>query len=170
MTDRFIGSSQPTPMSTPTPPTGTQIGAFFTYADAQGAVERLAADDFPVADVSIVGVDLVQVERVTGRLTWTKVLWAGAIVGAWLGVFIGMMLGFFIGQLLWPLVVGVAMGIAFGLTIFALPYAAIHGTRDFTSTMQLVAGHYDLICTPATAENARNLLTRDQRRIDRSPT
>ncbi len=51
------------------------------------------------------------------------------------------------------------LGIAFGVTMFALPYAAIHGMRDFTSTMQLVAGHYDLVCTPATADNARSLLT-----------
>ncbi|MBJ7287929.1 general stress protein [Williamsia sp.] len=161
MTNILHGSHRPTPMSTPLPPTGTQIGSYLTYADAQAAVELLTADDFPVANVSIVGVDLVQVERVTGRLTWTKVITGGVVVGGWLGIFIGMMLGFFTGELLWPLVVGVVMGVAFGVTMFALPYAAIHGMRDFTSTMQLVAGHYDLVCTPATADNARSLLTRD---------
>ena len=35
--------------------------------------------------VTIVGVDLMQVERVTGRLTWPKVLGGGAVTGAWEG-------------------------------------------------------------------------------------
>lgn len=160
MKNTLIGSTLPTPVATPLPPTGTQIGAFFTYADAQAAVETLTDDHFPVADLSIVGVDLVQVERVTGRLTWRKVISAGVVFGVWLGVFIGLMLGLFTGGLLWPLVVGVAMGTAFGVGVFAVPYAAMHGMRDFTSTLQLVAGHYDLVCTPATADNARSLLAR----------
>ena len=62
----------------PTPPTGWVVGAYPTYAQAQAAVDHLADEEFPVHEVTIVGVDLMQVERVTGRLTWTKVLLGGA--------------------------------------------------------------------------------------------
>ncbi len=66
-----------------------------TYAEAQRAVDYLSDQQFPVQQVTIVGVDLMQVERVTGRLTWPKVLGGGVLTGAWLGLFIGLILGFF---------------------------------------------------------------------------
>jgi hypothetical protein len=34
------------------------------------------------------------------------------------------------------------------------------GTRDFSSTLQLVAGRYDVLCDPRNAEQARDLLAR----------
>ena len=34
------------------------------------------------------------------------------------------------------------------------------GTRDFSSTMQLVAGRYDVLCEPPNAEQARDMLAR----------
>ena len=58
----------------PTPPTGWPVGSYATYAEAQRAVDYLADRDFPVGDVTIVGVDLMLVERVIGRLTWGRVL------------------------------------------------------------------------------------------------
>ena len=58
-------------------------------------MDYLSDQEFPVEQVTIVGVDLMQVERVTGRLTWPKVLGGGALTGAWLGLFIGLVLGFF---------------------------------------------------------------------------
>ena len=44
---------------------------------AQKAVDYLSDQQFPVQQVTIVGVDLMQVERVTSRLTWPKVLGGG---------------------------------------------------------------------------------------------
>src|SRR5579875_1444341 len=79
----------------PTPPKGWPVGSYPTYAEAQRAVDYLSEQDFPVEQVTIVGVDLMQVERVTGRLTWPKVLGGGVLTGAWLGLFIGLVLGFF---------------------------------------------------------------------------
>jgi hypothetical protein len=38
--------------------------------------------------------------------------------------------------------------------------AATRGRRDFTSTSQIVAGRYDVMCNPARAEEARALLAR----------
>ena len=91
----------------PTPPSGWPIGSYPTYAEAQRAVDYLSDERFPVQDVTIVGVDLMQVERVLGRLTWGKVLAGGIASGAWLGLFIGLLLGAFTGSLLGPLIAAV---------------------------------------------------------------
>ena len=49
--------------SLPTPPKGWPIGSYPTYAEAQRAVDYLSDQEFPVQQVTIVGVDLMQVER-----------------------------------------------------------------------------------------------------------
>lgn len=148
------------PVGLPTPPKGWPIGAYPTYAEAQRAVDYLSDQQFPVEQVTIVGVDLMQVERVTGRLTWPKVLGGGVLTGAWLGLFIGLILGFFSPNPWSALVTGLIAGVFFGLISSAVPYAMARGTRDFSSTMQLVAGRYDVLCDPQSAERGRDLLAR----------
>ena len=49
------------------------LGVFDAYADAQKAVDYLSDEEFPVENCLIVGTDLKQVERVTGRLTTGRV-------------------------------------------------------------------------------------------------
>lgn len=93
-------------LSLPTPPQGWPIGSYPTYAEAQRAVDYLSDQQFPVENVTIVGVNLMQVERVTGRLSWPKVLGGGMLSGAWLGLFIGLVLGMFSTNLAGSLVVG----------------------------------------------------------------
>ncbi|MBB2993501.1 hypothetical protein FHR72_005011 [Mycolicibacterium iranicum] len=144
----------------PTPPKGWPIGSYPTYAEAQRAVDYLSDQQFPVEHVTIVGVDLMQVERVTGRLTWPKVLGGGVLTGAWLGLFIGLILGFFSPNPWSSLITGLVAGVFFGLITSAIPYAMARGTRDFSSTLQLVAGRYDVLCDPPSAEKGRDLLGR----------
>jgi len=144
----------------PEPPSGWPVGSYTTYAEAQRAVDHLSDQNFSVEDVTIVGVDLMQVERVTGRLTWPKVIGGGIVSGAWLGLFFGLLLGIFSTNFLGPLLVGLSGGIVFGLISASIPYAATRGQRDFSSTMQLVAGRYDVLCQPRTAEQARDLLAK----------
>ncbi|AVZ39717.1 MULTISPECIES: general stress protein [unclassified Dietzia] len=144
----------------PTPPTGWVVGSYPTYAQAQAAVDHLADEDFPVHEVTIVGVDLMQVERVTGRLTWPKVLLGGLATGAWLGLFVGLLVGIFT-QPMWGVVLtGLVGGSVFGVVSASLSYAATRGKRDFASTSQLVAGRYDILCEPANAEKVRDELAR----------
>src|SRR6202022_942732 len=114
----------------PTPPKGWPIGSYPTYAEAQHAVDYLSDQQFPVEQVTIVGVDLMQVERVTGRLTWPKVLGGGVLTGAWLGLLIGLILGFFRPRPWGALVTGLIAGVFFGLITSAIPYAMARGTRD----------------------------------------
>ncbi|MGH3929861.1 MAG: general stress protein [Pseudonocardiaceae bacterium] len=147
----------------PTPPTGWPIGSYATYAEAQGAVDHLADNQFPVADVTIVGVDLMLVERVLRRLSWGIVLAQGSASGAWFGLFVGVLLSLFATQAgtgLVPIMVGVSTGVLFGMVFAAVGYASTRGRRDFASASQLVAGRYDVLCLPRHAEQARDLLAK----------
>ena len=154
------GSSRRGSLGLPTPPKGWPVGSYPTYAEAQKAVDYLSDNQFPVQQVTIVGVDLMQVERVIGRLSWGKVIGGGILSGAWLGVFIGLLLGLFSNNLGQSLAIGVLAGVIFGLITSSIPYAMAKGTRDFSSTMQLVAGRYDVLCDPQNAEKARDMLGR----------
>ncbi|RBY89666.1 general stress protein [Blastococcus sp. TF02A-30] len=140
---------------------GVQVGSYDSYERAQAAVDYLSDQKFPVENVTIIGTDLKQVERVLGRLTTGRAIAAGAAGGAWWGLFVGLLLGIFavdgagwIGSVLSGLLIGLVFGAIFGWT----GYAATRGRRDFTSTSQIVAGHYDVMCNPAQAEQARALL------------
>ncbi|WP_028662201.1 general stress protein [Saccharomonospora iraqiensis] len=147
----------------PTPPSGWPIGSYATYEEAQRAVDHLADNEFPVADVTIVGVDLMLVERVIGKLSWGKVLGTGALSGAWFGLFVGLLLSLFSNaeQISYaPVLVGLGAGVLFGAAFAAMSYASTRGRRDFSSASQLVAGRYDVLCQPRNAEKGRELLAR----------
>jgi hypothetical protein len=147
----------------PTPPTGWPIGSYEDYAEAQRAVDYLADNEFTVEDVTIVGVDLMLVERVIGRLSWGKVLGTGAVSGAWFGLFVGVLLSMFSNQngiSYQPILVGLFSGVVFGLIFAAISYASTKGRRDFSSASQLVAGRYDVLCQPRNAEKGRDLLAK----------
>lgn len=156
------GRNAPGLPNLPTPPTGWPVGSYATYEEAQRAVDYLADNDFPVRDVTIVGVDLMLVERVIGRLSWGRVLFSGALSGAWFGLFVGLLLSFFSTTTnpIGPILVGLASGIIFGVVFAAVGYGATRGRRDFTSASQMVAGRYDVLCQPRNAEKARELLAK----------
>lgn len=164
MTTPFGGPARTAPglPNLPTPPTGWPVGSYATYEEAQRAVDHLADSDFPVRDVTIVGVDLMLVERVIGRLSWGKVLGTGAVSGAWFGLFVGLLLSFFTSgvRIYQPIGVGLVSGMLFGLVFAAISYASTRGRRDFSSASQLVAGRYDVLCQPRTAEQGRDLLAK----------
>ncbi len=150
------------PLPLPQLPTGMPIGTYPTYAKAQEAVDYLSDNEFPVENVTIVGTDLRLVERVTGRLTRGKVIQAGAVTGALWGLFMGVLLTLFGGDdvsLLVPLIAGV-VGAGIGALSGMVGYAATGGKRDFTSSTQVVATSYELLCQSQVAEDARNLLGR----------
>lgn len=160
MTSPFTGQGQMPGL--PTPPTGWPVGSYATYEEAQRAVDHLADSEFPVQEVTIVGVDLMLVERVLRRLTWGRVLGTGAASGAWFGLFVGLLLSLFAepGGFLGPILVGLTTGVIFGMVFAAAGYASSRGRRDFASASQLVAGRYDVLCQPRNAEKARDLLAK----------
>ena len=150
-------------MSVSMPLGGVQVGSYDSYEQAQAAVDYLSDEKFAVENVTIIGSDLRMIERVTGRLTQGRVIAAGAAGGAWWGLFVGLLLGIFSTNgtaWLGALLLGLVIGLVFGLAFAALGYSATRGRRDFTSTSQIVASRYDVMCNPAHAEEARALLAR----------
>lgn len=158
-------------MVSPVPglPTGMVVGTYDEYPPAQKAVDYLADHKFPVEHLAIVGSDLRQVERVTGRLTWGKAALGGLASGAWLGLFVGLLLGLFTdegwGQII---LFSVAWGAVFMAVLGVAGYAFTGGRRDFTSKSVTIAGRYEIYCQHQHAEDARNLLAKLALQSDRS--
>jgi signal transduction histidine kinase len=139
------------------------LGRFDTYDKAQKAVDYLSDHEFPVQNVLIVGTDLKQLERVTGRLTRGRVAIGGLISGAWLGLFVGLIFSLLdtssaagYGGVL----VTVVFGAMFGLVWAMIGYAITGGNRDFTSVTQVVATQYEVLVEHRFAQKARELLTK----------
>lgn len=144
-------------------PRGQVVGTYDTYAEAQRAVDFLSDEQFPVQHVAIVGSDLKMVENVLGRLTRGRAALAGAATGAWFGLFVGVLLSVFadasvntVGLVLSAVVYGAVMGAVFGFVGHALS----GGKRDFTSRSKIVASSYEVRCTWAEADRAREVLAR----------
>lgn len=147
---------------TPTLPHGEAVASYVTYLEAQKAVDHLSDKEFPVQHVTIVGSDLRTVERITGRLTYTRVALGGLASGAWFGLAAGLLLSLFAtetGAL--PILPAVAIGAGFGILFSVISYALTGGQRDFTSASQLVATSYTVLCAAEHAGRARSLLLGD---------
>ena len=142
-------------------PRGQVIGTYDTYLEAQRAVDYLSDKEFPVQHVSIVGSDLRMVENVLGRLTRGRAAAAGAASGAWFGLFVGVLLAVFAsGDTNWLGLVlsGVLYGAIFGAVFGFVGHAMSGGRRDFTSRSKIVASTYEIRCTWAEADRAREVL------------
>lgn len=152
-------ATNPSAINLPTLPDGWPIASYDTYQEAQRAVDHLADHEFPVQEVTIVGVEPMVVERVAARLTWGRVLGGGAASGAWLGLFVGLLLSLFTaGAGLFPILIGLVSGVVFGMASAAVRYGATRGQRDFISHSQLVARRYDVLAKPRNAERGREML------------
>jgi hypothetical protein len=136
------------------------LAVYDSYEDAQKAVDYLSDHEFPVQDVLIVGTDLKQLERVTGRLTRGRVIGAGALSGMWLGLFIGTIFALFdpSGFNILSIVGTVAFGAVFGMVWAAVGYAITRGQRDFTSVSHVVAAKYEVLCEHKHVQRGRELL------------
>lgn len=82
-------------------------------------------------DVTIVGVDLMQVEKVIGRPTWGKVIGGGVVSGAWLGLFFGLLVSIVAEN---PWCPSLASSVASsGVISTTIPYAATRGQRGISA-------------------------------------
>ena len=138
------------------------LGVFDRYDEAQRAVDYLSDEEFPVENCLIVGTELRQVERVTGRLSTGRVALGGLLSGAWLGLFVGLIFALFAtsGDALTTILWCIAYGAVFGLVWAMIGYSLTRGTRDFTSVSQVVATRYELLTEHKFAQQARDLLER----------
>jgi hypothetical protein len=136
------------------------LGVFDKYEAAQRAVDYLSDEEFPVENCMIVGTDLKQVERVTGRLTYARATMAGAASGAWMGLFVGVLLSLFSPSesAFGIIVAGVLFGVVFGMVMGLAGFAATRGRRDFTSVSQVIATRYEVLVEHNQLERAQQLL------------
>lgn len=135
------------------------LGVFSEYAEAQRAVDYLSDHEFPVQECMIVGTDLKQMERITGRLTWGRVIVGGLASGAWMGAFVGLIFSLFsTGNGLSMIISTVFIGALFGAFWAAIGYAATRGRRDFTSVSQVVATKYEVLVEHRSFDRARGML------------
>ncbi len=135
------------------------LGVHERYEQAQRAVDFLSDHEFPVQNCLIVGTELKQVERVTGRLTTGKVAAGGLVSGLWMGLFVGLVVSLF-GTGGTVAIIGSTMlfGAVFGLVWALAGYAATRGRRDFTSVSQVVATRYEVLVEHKFAQQGRELL------------
>ncbi|MCX6396898.1 MAG: hypothetical protein NTV23_10470 [Propionibacteriales bacterium] len=136
------------------------LAVYDEYADAQKSVDFLSDQEFPVQNCMIVGTDLKQIERITGRLTNGRVAGLGAVSGLWLGLFVGLILSFFgeDGNGLAMIAATAVMGAAFGVIWSLLGYLATRGRRDFSSVTAVVATRYEVLVEHKLLGRAQELL------------
>ncbi len=135
------------------------LGVYDDYAEAQKAVDFLADNEFPVENCLIVGTELKQLERVTGRLTMSRVALGGLASGAWLGVFVGLIFSLFGDEAVLATILSTALfGALFGLIWALVGYAATRGRRDFSSVSMIVATKYEVLVEHKHAARGRELL------------
>lgn len=136
------------------------LAVYDDYAAAQRSVDFLSDREFPVQNCMIVGTDLKQVERITGRLTNGRVAGMGALSGLWLGVFVGLIFSFFgDGKNGLAMILATAvMGAAFGTVWSLLGYLATRGQRDFSSITAVVATRYEVLVEHKLLAQAQELL------------
>ncbi|MDK8098979.1 general stress protein [Winkia neuii] len=141
-------------------PTGTEVASFRTYAEAQTAVDALAEADYPVHTLTIVGTDLVMVERVTGRATAGKAFARGALNGLWWGVMLGL-LSAFINPDFGGAVIVITAGVI--TLLFGLINVAVHAMagkkrrQDYTSVTSVAASRFSVLAL-SDAARARQAL------------
>lgn len=135
------------------------LGVYDGYEDAQKAVDFLSDNEFPVENCLIVGTDLKQVERVTGRLTTGRVAVGGMLSGIWMGLFVGLIFSLFgEGSALGIIASTAVFGALFGVIWALVGYAATRGRRDFTSVSQVVATRYEVLVEHKHAALGKELL------------
>ena len=139
------------------------VASYGSYADAQGAVDRLADGGFPVERVSIVAEGLRFEERITGRKGYGRAALEGLGAGAIPGALIGFVFGLFssINPLVSGLLLalyGLSFGAVLGAIISLISDASSGGRRDFSSVGSMRADSYDVVADEEVAEEASRLL------------
>lgn len=138
---------------------GETVARYPDYEAAQKAVSRLIAADVPARDISIVGIGLRSIERITGKLGYATAARSGAVNGLLLGLLFSAFLVFGSQSVPIQAFIGVMfVGIALGMLLSILAYSFVRRRRDFASSMQVIADHYDVTVAASTIHKARQVL------------
>ncbi|KAB1643450.1 general stress protein [Gulosibacter chungangensis] len=148
--------------SLPTIPTGDVVASYPTYDAARHAVDVLVREEgLPVSSISVVGNDLKSVERITGRMNYTRAALNGLGNGVMIAIFMSLMWLIFFPTTDMLAIVGVfVISIAFGVIWGILAYALSPQKREFTSIMQVTASRFDLVVPHNMSAKVRDTLQR----------
>lgn len=150
----------------PAIPRGHSLAEFRTHAEASEYVNKLVQADFAANKISIIGHDLVLVERVRSRLGYGRVAGSGAVTGFWLGLIFALILGAgvdvsaegnvsYVPQEFMAVVLMAAGG---GMLFNILRFVATKNRRGFLSSQMPVAARYEVIVPEEDAVAARSAL------------
>ena len=147
-------------------PRGHSLGEFRTHTEATEFVNRLVAGDFKANKVTILGHDLVMVEKVRSRLGYGRVAASGAMTGFWLGVIFALIIGAgvdvgisgeinYVPQEFFAVIV-IAAGV--GMLVNILRFLASKNKRGFLSSQMPVAAKYEVIVPEEDAAKAMQII------------
>lgn len=147
-------------------PRGHSLGEFRTHTEATEFVNRLVAGDFKANKVTILGHDLVMVEKVRSRLGYGRVAASGAMTGFWLGVIFALIIGAGVdvgisGEINYVpqeflAVIVIAAGV--GMLVNILRFLASKNKRGFLSSQMPVAAKYEVIVPEEDAAKAMQII------------
>jgi len=143
--------------------TRRSVSSASSYKEAEHAVDWLSDHAFPVERVTIVGTGLRYVESVSGRMTTGR----AALVGTGQGALFGLVWGLLFALLFtldsgsfWGLLgFSIVIGAIFGALIGAISHSSTDGSRDFVSTADTRADHYEVQVDDGYADEAQRLLS-----------
>lgn len=146
----------------PTIPTGDVVASYPTYDAARHAVDVLVREEgFPVSSISVVGNDLKSVERITGRMNYSRAALNGLGNGVMIAIFMSLIWLIFFPTTDMLAILGVfVISIAFGVIWGILAYALSPQKREFTSIMQVTASRFDLVVPHNMSAQVRDTLQR----------
>lgn len=168
MEQRHAWDTEGMTMMGPVPRTAQNVGetiaTYDEYEAAQKAVTKLIEAEVPARQISIVWANLRAVEMVTGRLGYGRAAWSGALNGAMLGLLFGAIYTLLSPQASLQLLVGcMLVGTALGMVMQLLSYRMVRRRREYSSTTQPVADHYEVAVAAEHASAARRILGQQPR-------
>ena len=123
-------------------PAGEVVATFTEYQEAVSFVEKLIEKEFPVGAIAIVGNGLRTVERVRGRLDYSKAAISGASMGAWIGLFAALFADTSGDVKVFAFYLLTFAGI--GILVNIIRFALTRNKRGFISASMIVAGEYQV--------------------------
>lgn len=139
--------------------TGQTVTTVPDYEAAQKTVSTLIAGDVPAREITIVGIGVRTVEKVTGRLGYATAARSGTLNGVLIGLFLAAILAVTTPEAPVQLFVGfVLIGVAIGMCFSLVSYAIVRRRRDFASVMTLSADTYEVRVLASSLAKAREVL------------
>jgi hypothetical protein len=158
----FVNNRRTPRNQAPAIPQGEVVANFKQYTDAIAYVDNLIKHNFPAGSVAIVGSDLRTVERIRGKINYSRLALGGAITGTWVGLAFGLIFGaevnpvdpneFTFSESMFSSVV---IGAGLGMLINVVRYALSRNKKTFVSQSAVVAAKYQVQVPASLADQAR---------------